>query len=349
MQSSSPDQDPAALLVEVLTRTINYLDRSFDYILEGRGVDFSHIGLYVDSLDFDENAETNSVSFSFSGNAFFNSSPPPSEDDVLKILAQSFLGRNNQVYTDTLMQSTSSFLQRLSYAVVQVNGFIVPGNMASESTSSEMQQEDTANTASSIGIEELALIVGSATAALLLILLCYCFFCVRGESNGEKMDISRAVSASGTHDTEDVEKAISPAPSSPHSIASQDSSVFTYNLTSSSRINLDASVLSSDTSGANARALASWQQKNTINSSKSAPFGHDISAIGMLTDNQRDLSLIEEGEEEATPVKYVEQYLDKEYLSIRGKREAMEMSYQSEDVIADLNNLSQQINRHRRR
>ena len=344
LQSSISDEDPETLLLEVLTQTVKYLDSSFGFILDSDDADFSHIGLNVDSYDFGAVGDSNSVSFRFSGKAFFNANPTPSQDEILKILAQSFLGRNSQVFTSTLMQSTTPFLQRLSYAIVQVKGFIIPGSVVPEATPIEVQE----NSATSIGIEEIALIAGSTTAAVLLLLLCYCFFCVRGESD-EQNEGKEAISASETHDTDDIEAA-SPVPSSPQSITSQDSSVFTYN-PAPSRISFDASTMSTNTAtDPNALALASWQQKNVINSSRFAPFGHDISAIEMLSD-KKDLSLIEEGEEEATPVKSSMQYLSKNFLSIQERRERSEDSKdQSEDsdVIADLNNLSQQINHHRR-
>lgn len=345
LQSSISDEDPETLLLEVFTQTVKYLDRSFGFILESNEADFSHIGLNVDSYDFGAGGDNNSVSFSFSGTAFFNANPTPSQDDILKILAQSFLGRNSQVFTSTLMQSTTPFLQRLSYAIVQVNGFIIPGSVVPEATPTKGQE----NTATSIDIEEIVLIAGSTTAAVLLFLLCYCFFCVRGESD-EQYESKQSISASETHDTDDIEAA-SPVPSSPQSITSQDSSVFTYN-PASSRISFDASTMSTNTAtDPNALALASWQQNNVINSSRFAPFGHDISAIEMSND-KKDLSLIEEGEEEATPVKSRMQYPSKNFLSIQERRERTgDSSYQSEDsdVIADLNNLSQQINHHRRR
>lgn len=345
LQSSISDEDPETLLLEVFTQTVKYLDRSFGFILESNEADFSHIGLNVDSYDFGAGGDNNSVSFSFSGTAFFNANPTPSQDDILKILAQSFLGRNSQVFTSTLMQSTTPFLQRLSYAIVQVNGFIIPGSVVPEATPTKGQE----NTATSIDIEEIVLIAGSTTAAVLLFLLCYCFFCVRGESD-EQYESKQSISASETHDTDDIEAA-SPVPSSPQSITSQDSSVFTYN-PASSRISFDASTMSTNTAtDPNALALASWQQNNVINSSRFAPFGHDISAIEMLND-KKDLSLIEEGEEEATPVKSRMQYPSKNVVSIQERRERTgDSSYQSEDsdVIADLNNLSQQINHHRRR
>ena len=248
LQSSTSDNDPETLLVEVITQTVRYLDRSFGFILEGSETDFSHINLSVDSYDFDESGEKNSVSFSFSGTAFFNTNPPPSQDDVLKMLAQSFLGRNSQVFTSTLMMSTTPFLQRLSYAIVQVNGFIIPGSVVPESTTETKQ--DTVQSIN-IGITEIALIAGCTTAAVLVLLLCYCFLCVRSEESSEQAQVQGkpTVSASETSDTEDVEAANSPAPSSPQSIASQDSSVFTYNPTSSSRISFDGSTLSYAFSG----------------------------------------------------------------------------------------------------
>ena len=348
LQSSTSDEDPETLLLEVLTQTVKYLDRSFGFILQSDEADFSHVGLNVESYDFGV-GDKNKVSFSFSGTAFFNAKPTPSQDEILKVLAQSFVGQNSQVFTSTLMQSATPFLKRLSYAVVQVNGLIIPGSVSAQSLPPAEVQE---GTVTSIGIDDIALIAGSATAAVILVLLCYCFFCVHGKS--EEHSEKPSIFASETQETEDIE-ATSPVPSSPQSIVSQDSSVFTYN-PASTRISFDASTVSSNAAtDPNALALASWQQKTTIKNSQFAPFGHDISAIEMLND-KKDLSLIEEGDEEATPVKSSSsssmQYLSKDILSVQERRErTVNASYQSENsnVIADLNNLSQQISHYRRR
>ncbi|CAB9502139.1 expressed unknown protein [Seminavis robusta] len=358
LQSSTSEKDPETLLVEVLTQTVKYLDTSFTDTLQNSDIEFSHIGLSVDSYDIDASSESNSVSFKFSGTAFFNSSPAPTQDDVLQILAQSFLGRNSQEFTSSLMQSKEPFLQRLSYAIVQVNGYVIPGGVDTESANPQQTEEPD----QSFDLEMIAIIVGCATGAVLLILLCYCLCCVGVEpedadayddspSNGKP-----AIQQSQTSETQDDIEAVSEPPSSPQSIASQDSSVFTYNPTS--KISFDASTLSTNTTDTNALDLALWQQRNTINS-RYAPFGHDISAIEMLNENKKDLSLIEEGDETATPAKQME-YLSRDYLSRRDRRDRSRASRESgfsgasersvnSDVIADLRNLSQQINQYRKR
>ena len=351
LQSSTSDKDPETLLVEVLTQTVKYLDQSFTHILMGSGIEFSHIGLSVDTFDIASSVNEDSVSFTFSGTAFFESDPPPTQDDVLEILAQSFLGKNSQKFTSTLMQSSSPFLQRLSYAIVQVNGYVIPGNVLQEEPESNPPEE------SSMNALFIAAIAGSVTAAFLVVLLCYCLCCLRSDTDDSKSSRAqpqnqskRTISASQTGETDDIE-AVSQAPSSPQSIASQDSSVFTYNPTYNTRASFDASTLSTNTTDTNALDLATWQQKNIINNSRFAPFGHDISAIEMLNDNKKDLSLIEEGDESATPVKSMEQYLSKENLSNCERLEKYNWDDQSQssDVITDLCNLSHQINQYRRR
>lgn len=350
LQSSSSDKDPERLLVQVLTQTVKYLDSSFTSLLENTDVSFSHIGLSLDTYDVNPGNGENSVSFTFSGTAFFNSRPPPTTDDVLEMLAQSFLGKNSQKFTNTLMESKDPFLQRLSYAIVQVNGYVFPGGGLTESklNSDEGEEDD-----SPFDFEQIALIAGAAFGMLLFIVLCYCFWCTGGDDQDDQGEPQGkpTITTTRTSDTADIEAELSPAPSSPQSIASQDSSVFTYN--PQSRVSFDASTLSTNTADLNLD-LATWQQRNVINSSRFAPFGHDISAIEMLNENKKDLSLIEEGDESATPIKSA---LSREYLAKRERRQrsrSRDISMRSEqsensDVIADLRNLSQQINHHRRR
>jgi hypothetical protein len=356
LKSSSTDKDPESLLVEVLTQTVQYLDGSFSDNLQATDIDFSHIGLSVDTYDIDDSMDETSVIFGFSGTAFFNSRPSPTEDDVHQILVRSFFGRNTQEFAAVLMKSSDPFLQRLSYAMVQVNGYVVPGGVPQETAPPQEVQSN-----ESFDFEMIAIIVGSTTGALLVILLCYCFWCA-GDPDEHSVDTQRKtpvkagqtpIEKSQTSRTDDAE-AVSAAPSSPHSIASQDSSIFTYN--PASKISFDASTISVNTTETNPMDLALWQHRNTIINSRFAPFGNDISAIE--NDNKKDLSLIEEGDESATPAKSIE-YLSKDYLSQRERRERSRgrnagssfMSEQSDnaDVIADLRNLSQQINHYRRR
>jgi hypothetical protein len=360
LKSSATDKDPETLLVEVLTQTVQFLDGTFTDTLQATDIEFSHIGLSVDTYDIDDTTGESSVIFGFSGTAFFNSRPPPTEDEVHQILVKSFFGRNSQEFTSSLMKSSDPFLQLLSHSMVQVNGYVVPGGVPQETAAPQEPPQSNEG----FDFEMIAIIVGSTTGALLFILLCYCFWCA-GDPDEHSDDTTRKtptqtgqtpIRKSQTSQTDDVEAA-SAAPSSPQSIISQDSSIFTYN--PSSKISFDAStIMSTNTTETNPVDLALWQQRNTIVNSRFAPFGHDISAIEMLNDNKKDLSLIEEGDESATPVKSME-YLSKDLLSQRERRERSRgrdagcsfISEQSDntDVIADLRNLSQQINHYRRR
>ena len=362
LQSNSPpEEDYEKFLLKVLAQTVKYLDKAFAKDFAGSEFAFSHIGLNVESYEIDSGKERNFASFSFSGSAFFNSKTAPPEDDVLGILAHSFLGGNSQVYTRTLMEADNPFLKRLSYAIVKVNGFEFPPSVTSNAE--ESQSSD------SMDKEKIAVIAGISAASVLVLLLCYCFCCVSTDDNNgmdehpapqKKRTIDTSDTSNDIEESEDVEAVISPAPSSPQSIASQDSSIFTYN--PRSRMSFDASTLSTNTTDTNTMDLQSWQRRDTINSSRFAPFGHDISAIEMLNENKRDLSLIEEGDESATPVKRSTNskgdHLSKDLLSKQERRERSErtksrntsyLSEASSDVIADLRNLSQQINHYRHR
>jgi hypothetical protein len=88
------------------------------------------------------------------------------------------------------------------------------------------------------------------------------------------------------------------SPSPVRSIASQDSSKFTYNPTGISMMS-KASLFSmgslSNIDMQSVNLLEAWQQNDVISSLAPAPFGHGISAIEQ---KDRDLSLNEEGGEE---------------------------------------------------
>lgn len=365
LQSNGTVQDSEKFLVEVLTQTVKYLDQNFEQDFAATSkFDFSHVGLSVET--FDTSANKSFATFTFSGTVFFKSDATPPQDKIFESLVGSFLGKNNQAYTGILKKSDSPFLAHLSHAIVQVNGF--------ESSPSAVAASKQKSPGNALDIQQIVVIAGVVSILVLFLLLCYCFCCVRAAADDD--DVHQTPKKTKTEDTReeddtsqsggDVEAAFSPPPSSPRSFASQDSSIFTYNPTS--RVSFDASTFSSNTTETNTVDLQSWQQRTTINSSRFAPFGHDISAIEMLNENRRDLSLIEEGDESATPVKSAAkatELLSKDLLSKlerqeqecrRKKSQESEdtsyMSHQSDtssDVHTDLRNLSQQINHYRRR
>ena len=150
-----------------------------------------------------------------------------------------------------------------------------------------------------------------------------------------------------------------PSPSPLASIGSQDSSAFTYTYNPNSKGSVENSKSgffgSSFVSSSSQVEIdvEAWQRGSTVSSNASLPFGHDISAIT----TKRDLSLIEEGDEDRSTSRQSEgsrsrlsaQAIDELERQERRKRSRLNLNGSARAVIDDLNDLSAQIDDYRRR
>jgi hypothetical protein len=253
------------------------------------------------------------VKIDMDGTATFAHEPVPSQEFVTKLMGQSFKGDSRLVFLDSLfIESSSDFIQELSYLVVYVNGDAV----ANEDLSGMVQTNDDGG---GFKITITALIAGVAAAGGAMIILLIIIMC-RFNRNKERKDPQDSVRKNNTGSTDESE--LYPAhempfhggspenksPSPVQSIISQASSRFTYNpreyamsdpgdiaseTETSERIDVNPFTLQVDVSQSSMDSEA-WQNTSAVmNTSGTAPFGHDISAI-----EKKDLSLIQEGENE---------------------------------------------------
>ena len=248
------------------------------------------------------------------------------------------------------------FLTELQYLVVQLDDAVI--------ATEDLQYDDTSNNnnASSFWNQHFVALVGALVAATSLLLGVTVLCCICRHRRRQSSERIKTVTTNQT--TQDEEPAPSPEPS----IASQESSKFTYNphhhiFYSSSTISglsTDSRTLPSQFSQLEIDPVLnieeSWTRQNTISPITPAPFGNDISAI------VKDLSLIQEGTDESASDKKLTQMalqdLDNTYLYACRKNKSMDSSIYTDsvnhvstgdhsDVIADLNNLSLQISQQR--
>jgi hypothetical protein len=313
---SRSNTNPNEFLVQVITQTQDFLNDAFSAIYEDTDYQFSHTSLSVTTYSIDDAASTGNAkkngdlsyiaSMDLAGTIFFGDAPP--QEQVSTVISAAFQ-QQNQLFLQSLLQSTDPFLQDIDYAIVRV--VKKSGNTNNQANATEASSD--------LDSWMLAIIVGAGTF-IVVFFCCLLFVCFTPLSELQP-DIEQQGSHSGKHtinpiDTKDTmdnasedgaefwegEDPERPTPTSlspARSMMSQDSSRFTYN-PKSGRSN------ESDTGGgflsgpSDSLEIEAWEQEGTINRSTNMPFGHDISAI----EKNKDLSLIEEGDfEDVTPQK----------------------------------------------
>jgi hypothetical protein len=313
---SRSNTNPNEFLVQVITQTQDFLNDAFSAIYKDTDYQFSHTSLSVSTYSIDSAAATGRAenngdlsyiaSMDLAGTIFFGVAPP--QEQVSTVISAAFQ-QQNQLFLESLVQSTDPFLQDINYAIVRV-----------VKKSGNTNQANSSEASSDLDSWMLAIIVGAGTF-IVVFFCCLLFVCFTPLSELQPDDIEQQGSHSGNHtikpivtkDTmdnasedgadfwegEDAERPTPTSLSPVRSISSQDSSRFTYN-PKSGRSN------DSDTGGgfltgpAEALEIEAWEQEGSINRSTNMPFGHDISAI----EKNKDLSLIEEGDfEDVTPHK----------------------------------------------
>jgi hypothetical protein len=365
---SQSTTNPSEFLVQVISQTADFLDDEFNKIYEGTSHGFFYVSLSVLSYEVETDSDGNgfAANIDLTGTAFFEEAPP--QIQVGTVLSSAFQQRN-QDFLQTLIDSSDPFLQDIDYAIVEFNGI-------------EVSNEDEEGSSDDGGLDAwlLALIVGASTFVTVFC-MCMAFICWAPSKEGS----GKGYLTSSKHTTDDADeeeeteylrairgRSISPV----RSITSQASSNFTYNPKSTRSSGAGGgSFLAGPTEQVDIEA---WQRESTINKSMSSnvPFG-DISAI----ESKKDLSLIEEGDsEEITPLKiegippleaFAHGRQQTSYLSRKavasmeqGDRRkssrrisskaksnrnvpSMDLNGTAQDVIADLNDLSYQIDQYR--
>jgi hypothetical protein len=326
---SSADSDPSSMIVQLLNPTILFLD---DIFTDAFPQTFTQVRFTVNEYDIAAATGDNVDRFylgaiRLKGTAYFRVDDNedaldglPSTARVGAVAAQAFQEYDVE-YLETLIGTTTDpFLNGLTYTIVKING---GGAVNPEQPSSLPSSDEPAL--------ETWMIVLIAGTAVLCAVLCSCILwlccCVSDldDTHAEQRSAYPAVTKSdsrGTTKTTESPEADSSAPGRPrslspvHSIASQDSSIFTYNPRSTTRArSVDKQVFASFASQTTDMDMEQWQQNSVLggssadtsmdrsnhDSSSSLPFGNDISAI----ENKKDLSLIAEGtdEDSATPLK----------------------------------------------
>ena len=326
---STEESDPSFMIAEFLQLSTAFLEEHF--ISEYSSQNF--IQLRLNSPVYDISPGTNGGYLSaveIRGTAVFKEAP---EADQVHDSLMSALQEDSLNYLEILSSSNDPFLSNISYAIVRV-------------APSEPKQEDTPKFDTWV----VALLAG-AGAFVVVFSLCLLCICLTPVDAPIEKKMSQATKEVGDEES----NSISPV----RSFTSQDSSLFTYN-PKLSRVSKDKTAdYPSFMTNPNdvSDVTGDWHNQNSF---KVGISDYDISKI----ENKTDLSLIEEVDhEDVTPVKDNSTYskissllypADKtsskksKVVNARPSDKAkLDLSGTSKDVLSELNDLSQQINKMR--
>lgn len=325
------------LLFSILSQTTTFLEMALKEKFKSSQYEFTHVTLSVDEFSLDEssNGGKYDAECRLQGIAMFEAGSSPRSDVAVKQVVRRALDEENTLFLQALRSSDNPFLQDILFAVVTTEdgdpSFGRPPN-ATEGNPSEP------DSSTFVPAPWMIALMVTAGVGMLMILSCLVWYCYKSCQNArlhdaavEKMRTASHSSASSSEGGEAKYRKRSPSIPSPlQSIMSQDSSKFTFNPNSrstksvpppnemvddneddggeestSSKHSISFFGVSFYTNSSNVDVdVDAWRKgstvANTSNSNSSLPFGQDISAIEMHS--KRDLSLIEEGEnEEMTP------------------------------------------------
>jgi hypothetical protein len=340
------------VLFHVLSQTGIFLD---NHLLEKYNGSFSHVTLAIDAFALTESptihvntsastedkvlsyAENYDVTLDLLGTAlFFPHTRMPWKSQLIAQVTSIF--KNNAVeYANVLSQANNDLLQDLRFAIVTVHGETVnvPGNGnmtttgTTTSTGSSTPSSSSSSTMEMMPSWVIPVLAGVGSAFLVFVICVACKLICSRQLN--RSAPTQKFSAETAEDDNDEEAMLSPMQSE---IGSVGSSVYTYN---------PAHLYSNNNSNNNSKAHML--------------FGNDISAIA----NRRDLSLIEEqsledlGSEPSTPGRDRSRPPPRSSIdSATGDLTNAVIPTDSiriigmSRVIEDLNDLSAQIDTHRR-
>jgi hypothetical protein len=325
------------LLFSILSQTTTFLEMALKEKFKSSQYDFTHVTLSVEefSLDVSSDGGKFDADCRLQGIAMFEAGSSPSSDAAVKQVVRRALDEENSLFLQALRKSDNPFLQDILFAVVTTEDGDPSFGRPPNATDGNESEPDSSTF---IAAPWMIALMVTASIGVLLILSCLVWYCYKSCQNArqhdaavEKMRTASHSSSSCSEEGDAKFRKRSPSIPSPlHSIMSQDSSKFTFNPKSrstksipppndmvddneddggeestSSKHSISFFGVSFYTNSSNVDVdVDAWRKgstvANTSNSNSSLPFGQDISAIEMHS--KRDLSLIEEGEnEEMTP------------------------------------------------
>jgi hypothetical protein len=405
---SKVDADNDELLAKMLEFTAGYMDDYFGayYINTQPENYFSYTGLEVNSFGIHGVTGSFITTLEFDGVLFFTSDPAPSRDFIKSLLENAFQGMNFQFFLDGLLASDIQFLTELTHMIIDIGGATLIEKDLENSGEATQEEEETPSSAFDLNDwSEIAIYATAGVVGALLIMSLFCAVrCICAKRRRQVKDDIEPVKLKSIEiptgltqaqprqayipkhsrplrkgNTDNFFNSRDRSPSPVRSIASQDSSKFTYNPAGTSMMSKVSlfSVGSLSNIDMQSVDLEAWQRNDAISSLAPAPFGNDISAIEQ---KERDLSLIEEEDEEDPRAVERRQYISRkartefEARKFRSGRQTQLSNHRrgksapktnrvidystedsstaetdsSSDVINDLRNLSRQIETHRR-
>lgn len=368
MRSRSPSSRNEFLFA-VLSQTGRFLDEILAAEFVGTSYEFSYSNLAVNRAEVTAEDETYDAEVDLLATAVFatNSTPPATE--LRQVVERSF-DESNTRYLQLLTTSQNAYLNDLTFALVTVDGVVVAETddaLVDDNDADSAQEEPTKPQGSSILLQPW-MIATIAVGGTLLLVVVVCFVCVccTPVNDHHLPTVKPSVQTQEDTDSDEDGRRSPRSPSPLASIGSQDSSAFTYNPPSKGSVEnvlrgFFGGPASANSFGSQAEVdVEAWQRGSTVSGNTTLPFGHDISAI----ENKRDLSLIEEGDEEATPpIRYdkdsrssrasssrlSQSALQQMERAERRERQRINLNGSARAVIDDLNDLSAQIDDYRHR
>lgn len=307
------------LIKDLLSVTVNFLDATlYQYFQEDETVELEKISAsYYDFNITEEPATNQSMTVHYVANirltaeAFFVYGFAPEQDFVVDIVTAAFDSDEENFLNDLWQESTDPFLRTVSSVVVKVNGLFSNDTDTADADSSQSSED---NSGAKLDTWVISLIAG-LSAFCLVFMTCVACVCstslddmpimpepptkTKSTLSKETADEDASQTASELNVNTNFGTGALRSPSTVRSLASQDSSLFTYNPVSDKSYVSNGSKTFASGFGSGMYTMnsgmdvdiQSWQHAGSvIKDENQVPFGNDISAIT----NKKDLSLIEE-------------------------------------------------------
>jgi len=306
--SNSPD-----LLGEFIQVTTTFLNEYFAAFFNGvqQNTFFEDIELVATTFGVQGDNESFFLTVEFDGQLTFNDgeAAAPAAELITDMMINAFKGQNMDLYLEDILKMDDPFLRDLTRVIVEINNKFVsdtdPDDSIHDSNNTSEKSWDLNN-----WVEVTIYAAAGAAGAMLVCVMIFVFRCLlsgRGQVRDEddaikirKIEFKPEVavgdrqlpqppkSSTGnkatTRKRQELARARPTPPSptgslSPRTMVSQDSSLFTYNMSRDAGTISLGSLSMLHTENGKHFDLEAWQNPTVISSKVPAPFGHDISAI----------------------------------------------------------------------
>ena len=307
---SQSDSDSPDLLGEFIQVTTTFLNEYFAAFFNGMQPNtfFEEIELVANTFGVQGDSESFFMTVEFDGQLTFNNgdAAAPTTELITDMMINAFKGQNMDLYLEDVLKMEDPFFRDLTRVIVEINNKFVSDTDPDDSIHHDSNTTSEKSWDLNNWVEVTIYAGAGAAGAMLVCVFIFLIRCVlsgRGQVRDEDDAIQikkiefkpelavdeRQPSKSSTGNKvtrKSQERARArptpPSPTgslSPRSMVSQDSSVFTYNMSRDAGTISLGSLSLLHTENGKHFDLEAWQNPTVISSKVPAPFGHDISAI----------------------------------------------------------------------